>query len=151
MAGTSRRFAGWSRAARPVRLGLPRTSAESISLIASPRNHRNQKPGPPAGIRSRALLESAVGRQWTSLNGGLKYPHPVDNAATLLFGICCDHPFHNGNNRTALVAMLVHLDRNQHTLFNTSQNELYDLMIDVAGHTLSTRSAKREKAKDKAR
>ena len=29
------------------------------------------------------------------------------------FGICCDHPFHNGNTRTALVTMLVHLDNNQ--------------------------------------
>jgi len=105
----------------------------------------------PAGIRSRALLESAVGRQCTSLTGVLKYPDPVDNAATLLYGICNDHPFHNGNKRTALVSMLVHLDRNQYTLFDTSQNELYYLMIAVAGHTLETKSAKREKAKHKRR
>jgi death-on-curing family protein len=105
----------------------------------------------PAGVRSRALLESAVGRQWTSLDGVLKYPHPVDNAATLLYGICCDHPFHNGNKRTALVSMLVHLDRSQHTLFDTSQNELYDLMVAVAGHTLDTKFAKRGRAKHKTR
>ena len=102
-------------------------------------------------VYMKGLLESAVGRQCTSLTGVLKYPDPVDNAATLLYGICNDHPFHNGNKRTALVSMLVHLDRNQYTLFDTSQNELYDLMIAVAGHTLETKSAKREKAKHKRR
>ena len=108
-------------------------------------------PVSPAGVRSRALLESAVGRQSTSFDGVLKYPDPVHNAATLLYGICSDHPFHNGNKRTALVSMLVHLDRNQYTLFDTSQNYLYDLMLAVAGHTLDAKSPNRERGKHQAR
>jgi len=64
----------------------------------------------PPGVRSMTLLESAVSRQHTALGGRLKYADPVSSAATLLYGICSDHPFHNGNKRTALVAMLVHLD-----------------------------------------
>jgi prophage maintenance system killer protein len=75
----------------------------------------------PPGVRSVALLESAVGRQHTGTGSTLKYPDPIDNAATLLYGVCLDHPFHNGNKRTALVAMLVHLDKNHLCLFNTSQ------------------------------
>ena len=68
----------------------------------------------PAGVRSEQLLESAVSRQWTGLGQILKYPTPVESAATLLYGICGDHPFHNGNKRTALVSMLAHLDKNKH-------------------------------------
>lgn len=90
----------------------------------------------PPGVRSIGLLQSAVGRQTTGLGGTLKYPDPVSNAATLLYGLCNDHPFHNGNKRTALVATLVHLDRNKLTLFDTSQSDLYDLMLKVASHSL---------------
>lgn len=96
----------------------------------------------PSGLRSEALLESAVGRQHVGLGEQSKYPTLHQNAATLLFGLCCDHPFHNGNKRTALVSMLVHLDKNRHTLFGVSQSELFQLMIDVAEHKMSIRQAR---------
>jgi death-on-curing protein len=54
---------------------------------------KSPDPISPVGIRSVALLESAVGRQSTSLGSTLKYPDPISNAATLAYGICCDHPF----------------------------------------------------------
>ncbi len=92
----------------------------------------------PPGVRSRALLDSAVSRQLSGARGVLKYPDPVDNAATLTFGLCCDHPFHNGNKRTALVAMLAHLDKNKLALRDVSQSELYDMIVAVADHRLSS-------------
>ncbi len=92
-----------------------------------------------------SLLQSAVGRQTTSIGDILKYPAPIQNASTLLYGLCNDHPFYNGNKRTALVAMLVHLDKNKLTLFHTFQNDLYGLMIKVASHTLGVRIDKRAK------
>jgi len=92
----------------------------------------------PPGVRSLALLESAVSRQHTGYGGRLKYPDPIDNAATLLFGICNDHPFHNGNKRTALVSMLVHLDKNKLVLKDTRQKDLFDLLLAVASHELSS-------------
>lgn len=58
------------------------------------------------------LLESAVARQFVGFGGELKYPSPIYNAATLTYGITSNHPFHNGNKRAALVAMLCHLDKN---------------------------------------
>jgi death-on-curing protein len=105
----------------------------------------------PAGVRSLALLQSAIGRQATGIGNTLKYPRPTSNAATLLYGLCNDHPFYNGNKRTALVSMLVHLDKNKLTLFGTSQTDLYDLMLRVASHTIAgqpDRRAKRPKAYD---
>ena len=97
---------------------------------------RSPDPIHPAGVKSENLLASAVSRQHTSMLGVMKYPDPITNAATLTYGICCDHPFHNGNKRAALVAMLAHLDRNKLTLPNTSNEDLYAMILAVANHTL---------------
>jgi len=105
----------------------------------------SKDPISPPGVRSMHLLESAVERQNTSLGGVLKYPDPISNSATLLYGLCQDHPFHNGNKRTALVAMLVQLDKNKLTLFHTAQNDLYELMLNVASHSIGIRIDKRAK------
>ncbi len=96
----------------------------------------------PPGVRSESLLESAVNRQTSGFEDRLKYHEPVVNAATLLYGICNDHPFHNGNKRTALVATLAHLDRNNLVLKDTKQREIFALMIAVADHKLLTNQIK---------
>jgi death on curing protein len=96
----------------------------------------------PPGVRDPSLLESAVGRQHAGYAQLLKYPEPVLNAATLLYGLCNDHPFHNGNKRTALVAALSHLDKNNLVLRTTKQSELFNLMIATADHRLVHRVVK---------
>jgi death-on-curing protein len=89
----------------------------------------------PAGVKNETLLHSAVGRQFSGFGGRLKYDTVEANAATLGYGICCNHPFHNGNKRTALVSMLSHLDKNDRTFDSSvSQEDLYDLMRKIAGH-----------------
>lgn len=101
-----------------------------------------EDPIDPPGVRSESLLESAVSRQATGYGDLLKYHEPVVNASTLMYGVCNDHPFHNGNKRTALVSMLAHLDRNRLYLANTKQRELFRLMIAVADHSLVQQSVK---------
>ncbi|MBE3088226.1 MAG: type II toxin-antitoxin system death-on-curing family toxin [Chloroflexi bacterium] len=86
----------------------------------------------PPGVKSQSLLESAVGRQHAGFGPFKKYATPVRNAASLTFGLCKDHPFHNGNKRTALVAMLAHLDANKLTLKNTKQGDLFEMILAVA-------------------
>jgi death-on-curing protein len=100
---------------------------------------RSSDPIVPSGPRSEALLDSAVHRQWTSNGGRLKYPDATGNASTLVFGVCCDHPFHNGNKRTSLVAMLAHLDKNGLCLYRTKQDDLYRFMIAIADHSIGGR------------
>jgi death-on-curing family protein len=90
----------------------------------------------PPGLRDMGLLESAVNRQHSGFGKLLKYYDPVLNAATLLYGICHDHPFYNGNKRTALVSALAHLDKNNYVLRTTKQSELFNLMIAVADHKI---------------
>ena len=92
----------------------------------------------PPGVMSENLLASAVFRQHTSLGDVLKYPDPYTNAATLTFGLCCDHPFHNGNKRTALVALLAHLYKNRLVLEGVGESDLYDLVIKIATHDLGS-------------
>lgn len=62
-----------------------------------------------AGVRSPDLLCSAISRQIVSNGGKLKYTEPIHICATLFFGLTKDHPFHDGNKRTALLILLKQL------------------------------------------
>jgi len=98
----------------------------------------------PPGVKDIGLLESAIGRQYTGHGTQIKYDSPSSSAATLCYGVCCNHAFHNGNKRTALVAMLCHIDRNGLTLQRgVSQRDLYELMIRIADHKLVRKSSRR--------
>jgi death-on-curing protein len=60
----------------------------------------------------------------------------------LFYGICANHPFHNGNKRTAFVTTLVHLNRNELVLRGASDNEIYSFLTAVAGHQIRDRSGR---------
>ncbi|MGY3869062.1 type II toxin-antitoxin system death-on-curing family toxin [Aeromonas crassostreae] len=81
-------------------------------------------------------LSSAIYRQFTSGGGVYKYNTIHDVAANLLYGIAMSHAFENGNKRTALVSTLVFLDKNKTFLVNTDEDELYELVRDVAAHEI---------------
>lgn len=100
----------------------------------------------PPGIRgSGDLLQSAVARQHVGLGEQLKHSDSLSNAATLCYGVCCNHAFHNGNKRTALVALLCHLDRNGLTLQDTvAQDELYAFMLKIAAHRFAPRKPRHD-------
>lgn len=49
-----------------------------------------------------------------------------------------NHPFHNGNKRTSLVALLVHMDKNCFMpKAEVTHDELYNLMLHLAAHVLT--------------
>ena len=59
---------------------------------------------------------------------------PVEIAAAYLFYICRNHPFLDGNKRTALAACLVFLETNQLSpIAKLPVAEWEKLMLDVAG------------------
>lgn len=92
----------------------------------------------PPGIKNNSLLESAVSRQFAGYAGQMKYSDPITNAASLCYGICCNHPLHNGNKRTALVSLLCHLDKNGFTFTDrANQDNLYSFMLSVASHKIA--------------
>lgn len=110
----------------------------------------SEDPISPPGIKSMEMLESAVARQEVGYGGRYKYDTPISNAATLCYGVCCNHSFHNGNKRAALVSLLCHLDKNDLTFkSNVDQDILYSFMLKIASHTLVS-SKKLRRVKDQS-
>ena len=64
------------------------------------------------GIRDPRLLESAVAAPRASYGGEALIGEAVEIAAAYLFYLCRNHPFADGNKRTALGACLVFIDVN---------------------------------------
>ena len=65
-----------------------------------------------AGLRDEALLESAVAAPQATMMGAPLFADPIEVAAAYLFYICRNHPFLDGNKRTALATCLVFLTEN---------------------------------------
>jgi death-on-curing protein len=64
------------------------------------------------GVRDENLLVSAVLTPQSSFGGKSPYADLVEIAAAYLFYICKNHPFVDGNKRTAMVAAIVFLRLN---------------------------------------
>jgi death on curing protein len=89
--------------------------------------------GGAAGIRDETLLESAVAAPQATMMGQPLLSDPIEIAAAYLFYICRNHPFLDGNKRTALAACLVFLETNELLPSATLPiDEWEKLMVDVA-------------------
>ena len=84
-----------------------------------------------SGIRDENLLASAVNAPFQTFMGNDLYPSLYDKAAQLCYGIANNHPFTDGNKRTALHSMYVYLIINGYDIIATQQ-EVEKLIIDVA-------------------
>lgn len=91
--------------------------------------------GGSAGIRDEALLESALARPQQRYAYGDPPPDLADLAASLAFGLARNHPFVDGNKRTAHVAYRVFLELNDAGLKADGEDK-YVAMIRVAEGSL---------------
>ena len=85
----------------------------------------------PAGARDPGLLESACERPKTALGGHEKYTTVDDKAAAFFHSLVANHPFHNGNKRTALVSTVWFLDQNGKGI-HADDSEWFDFVTAVA-------------------
>lgn len=83
------------------------------------------------GVKNIDMLCSAVARQDVAYEGVRKWDDEFEVAATLFYGLVKNHPFHDGNKRTALLALLNHLDRMK-KVATVPQKEFEDLTLLVA-------------------
>ena len=83
------------------------------------------------GVRDENLLASAVLTPQSSFGGKSPYADIVEIAAAYLFYICKNHPFLDGNKRTAMMAAIVFLRLNGMEPLPDS-TEWEKLMLDVA-------------------
>ena len=68
--------------------------------------------GGSPGLREASLLESAVAAPQATMMSQPLFTDPVEVAAAYLFYLCQNHPFVDGNKRTALATCLVFLSDN---------------------------------------
>jgi death-on-curing protein len=83
------------------------------------------------GLRDPALLSSALAMPSSSFEGKYLHRDLFEQAAAYAFHICQNHPFIDGNKRTALATALVFLSFNGIEL-DDPKEELYDLMMKTA-------------------
>ena len=88
------------------------------------------------GPRNLDLLHSAVYRQFVAYGGTIKWRTTYEKAATLVFGLVTDHPFHDANKRTGLLTYLYALHKMNRQPTN-GQKDLEDFMVEVAERSLT--------------
>jgi len=93
--------------------------------------------GGAPGIRDEGLLESAVAAPQATMMGQPLLSDAVEIAAAYLFYLCRNHPFVDGNKRTALAGCLVFLEANgllPEAKLPTDEWERF--VLDIAASTL---------------
>jgi len=83
------------------------------------------------GIRDVGLLQSAVSRPMATFGGEELYPDIFQKAAAFMESLVKNHPFIDGNKRTAISSAGLFLRINGYNL-ETSQKELEDFTINMA-------------------
>ena len=89
-----------------------------------------------SGVRDENLLASAVNTPFQTFMGNDLYPSIYDKAAQLCYGIVKNHPFTDGNKRTALHSMYVYLIINGFDI-TASQQEVENLIINVSAGNMT--------------
>ena len=83
------------------------------------------------GVRDLGLLQSAIAQPSAGFGGQYLHADLFEMAAAYLFHIALNHPFVDGNKRTALAAALVFLEFNG-VDFDSNEQEVEDITVLVA-------------------
>lgn len=83
------------------------------------------------GVRDMGLLESALAQPEVTFFGEFLHPTVWHQAAAYLYHLSRNHPFLDGNKRTALAVTLTFLQVNNQQV-GLSQSELFDLVLSTA-------------------
>lgn len=92
--------------------------------------------GGAAGVRDEGLLESALARPQQMFAYADRAADIADLAAALAYGLARNHPFVDGNKRTAIVACETFIDLNGGTL-DAEDTALFPLVLALADGRLT--------------
>lgn len=87
------------------------------------------------GVHDIGLLESAVARPKAGFGEYEAYPDLFAKAAVLLHSLIKNHPFIDGNERTALTACSLFLTRNGY-LLEAPEKNLFNFILSIANDKL---------------
>ena len=86
--------------------------------------------GGSPGMRDAGLLESAIMGCYQSFDGVDLYPSVIEKSARIAYSICKNHPFVDGNKRTAVMSMLMTLRMND-IILKYPQKDLVTLGVGI--------------------
>jgi len=92
--------------------------------------------GGTPGVRDEGLLESALAQPQATFGGQFLHPTISEQAAAYLYHIAMNHPFVDGNKRTAFAVTDTFLRLNGCAL-NLTDDRAYDLVMRVARGTMT--------------
>ena len=102
-----------------------------IAVIYAVHDEQLAEHGGSAGVRDAGLLESALAKPQNLAAYG--HPDVIALAASYGFGIARNHPFIDGNKRTAFVAVELFLDLNGYELTATDADCVLTMLALAAG------------------
>lgn len=116
-----------------MKLSIKYLSIEEVLFI---HDQAVKRFGGSFGIRDTGLIESALARPQASFDGIDLYPNILDKAAALLQSLLKNHPFVDGNKRTALSSAGLFLKINGWQMVNAHQEEV-EFAVSVDNEHLS--------------
>lgn len=95
-----------------------------------------QKYGGSSGVRDMGMLESAVGRPFATFGGEDLYPDVFMKAGAFIQSIVKNHPFIDGNKRTAFSGTAAFLLTNR-VFISANTDQVVKFMLKVANENIS--------------
>ncbi|MHC5725337.1 MAG: type II toxin-antitoxin system death-on-curing family toxin [Nostoc sp.] len=108
----------------------------SISQVLDIHQDEINSFGGTSGVRDEGLLDSALAQPQATFDGELLHPTIHEQAAAYLYHLAMNHPFIDGNKRTAFAVMDTFITLNAYSL-NLSQEQAYNLVIRVVQKEIS--------------
>lgn len=87
--------------------------------------------GGVSGIRDGGALIAAVSSPWLSMMGHYLYPSDLEKGCRLAFEVITQHPFIDGNKRTAFILMMSLFDKNGVKIYHTRE-EIHQMFLRIA-------------------
>jgi death-on-curing protein len=103
------------------------------ALVLAVHDRQITEHGGNAGVRDESLLESALARPQQLHAYGDPAHDLAGLAAALAYGPACNHPFVDGNKRTALVAYRTFLELNGAELMATDEEKYVSILALTEG------------------
>lgn len=110
---------------------MPTPKFLDVETVLRIHNRQIERFGGTPGLRDEGLLESALAQPQATFGGALLHPTLAEQAAAYLYHLSRNHPFLDGNKRTALAVMEAWIRANGYRLTLTD-DEIYDMVMQVA-------------------
>ena len=122
---------------------MPTPNFVSKSMVLSIHARQIERFGGTPGVRDEGLLESALAQPQATFGGQFLHPTISEQAAAYLYHIAMNHPFIDGNKRTAFAVTDTFLRLNGCAL-NLTDDRAYNLVMRVARGTMTKEELSRE-------